>query len=1087
MYVYYPLSDVQDIILDCSGNERNGTPLSFPSIVIDGMGGDTQNTKIPVSSYFSFSGTSTITIPNFVMPNNFTITFWINIANSPASPMYIFRNDTELSIYINSSGLNIAKGSTINTIPIAFGSWTFCSIRQGVANKIVDGVEVASSANVLFIETSAINNTTPTTYTKRTNAGPTATLENTDFTETEFNLNYAGSSSYTGTFIPMSGTAKTFIMLQAFSGIISEFRVWDSLLPEYKIETIQRGSYVYRVTGDLTSGSTEVETQIESVREVNKADGTTLAQNQQTFMHAQSVSTLSTHIEIMKGSLFPLTVFNESFIPTVANISKFSSVGGTLGFETIGGNQIMKNTSNGTSSSVVFTEKCLKENHYYFVRFVGSYHSSDSALIGLQIGSSSDKKAYTGQQPKMDSDFFSHFVFHTGEGEEYLEIIHTYTSSSVSNSLYIKDLLIIEMTENKLFAFLEEIGYPTDENKSFWFFVSTYSNFLYTGNGYENYYREQREITCKAFPTFNTTATNVANIANFNNVSSNALLTDNESLLENLEILYLQLSLYNPTNPYLPMIETMIEQLPIPKQISYQTGVEKYLVLMPNYITTPTFSLYNPDTISFDITGLTEGKTYFVKVCVKNEPETYPEYTITPNNWGNIRNDENIREIYTFNERIQDSIIPVKPIDGLAVLLAVSTITSSGKITISVNYDDMIPNVMKILPVYEVFITELDDLYPITYFVDKTYAANLLFGTETALALQTYISGLPYEERNLAFASMQTFIDAVIINRYSPYFIPINGFYGTNSKPYQAEFYPMSRRKNYTANNIAKNLYNTTPLTITSYGIYARTDFYDFPSNFDSADSLIYISMKLKNNSSFSVNATILARDITGSTIGFYSGDTTGDALENKTLLAGETKVFSLAIHLGWIQPTASKTKIGSITISANASTGEQTPVLLEARDFVICNLTHDGITQWLDDMSFSTDIYKKPNGFIYSSALEKKLLWCDTYLQFEKFVDRKATYSMLNPMYTLKSEEAIHQGFVDTAGATGHTAYINSMTDKQILVSAGLQEDSPITEVDFFPVGWIHRSGNLSGSLSLPVRYGVGLVSGKLTEIKDI
>ncbi len=510
------------------------------------------------------------------------------------------------------------------------------------------------------------------------------------------------------------------------------------------------------------------------------------------------------------------------------------------------------------------------------------------------------------------------------------------------------------------------------------------------------------------------------------------------------------------------------------------------MVLMPNYTTTPTFSLQNPDTVSFDITGLTEGKTYFVKICTKNEPETYPEYTITPNDLENIKNNEDIREIYTFDERIQDSIIPIKPIDGLTVLLAVSTVTSTGKITVSVNYDDMIPNTMKILPIYEVFITELESLHSVTKFIDKSYAANLLFGEETVLALNAYMTGLSSAERNLVYNSIQTFVDAIIINRYLPYFIPVNGFYGTNSKPYQAEFYPASRRKDYTINNIAKYLYDTEPLPISSFGSYARSDFYALPDNFDSADSLIYIAMKLKNNSAFPIGARIIARDETGSTIGTYSGDSGGDAVQEQSLSVGEEKVFSLAIHLGWIQPVANKNKIKSITIQGY-SDGVNTPLLLEASDFVICNLTHDGIAQWLDDMNFSTDVYKKPNGFIYSSAIEKKILWCDKHIKFEDFVDRKKTFSLLNQMYVLKTEEAIHQGFIDAMGTIGHSNYINSMTDKQILIDAGLQSDIPITETDFFPVGWVHRSGNLSGSLSLPVRYGVGLVSGKLTEIKDI
>jgi hypothetical protein len=242
-------------------------------------------------------------------------------------------------IYVVSTTLYIEYNGVYYTIPITLGKWGFFTIRQGEVDvynyNITEPIE--SNKRILHISSSFINDEfSPITYTENTTSGGpdfvgnlpsiydktsllTFGIENiqADFVFARNLLNLTEKDALFSSEI----TGNKFYLLENFVGTVVEFRIWDKLVDDYKKRVIERGSYIFSGEGDLSQNIVNIKARIENIREVDSSkEGVDFNGEKSSFMHAQSVSTLSTHNEFLKGELFSIETKNSSFPTQETNL-----------------------------------------------------------------------------------------------------------------------------------------------------------------------------------------------------------------------------------------------------------------------------------------------------------------------------------------------------------------------------------------------------------------------------------------------------------------------------------------------------------------------------------------------------------------------------------------------------------------------------------------------------------------------------------------------------------------------------------------------------------------------------------------------
>ena len=262
----------------------------------------------------------------------------------------------------------------------------------------------------------------------------------------------------------------------------------------------------------------------------------------------------------------------------------------------------------------------------------------------------------------------------------------------------------------------------------------------------------------------------------------------------------------------------------------------------------------------------------------------------------------------------------------------------------------------------------------------------------------------------------------------------------------------VSRRRNYTIENIATDKFTTekTKTGGTSLILEAITK--------DLADVLLYASIQIKNTDSSSIVVKLVAKS--GTTI---LGDSTPGWTHQETIPANTTKTLSILVKEGWAKGSQVK-NISSIEVisSSNFSYGE----------FILCDLTNNGIEYWLDANNYYTATTSS-----YVNTLEKKSLWCDKFLTFDKFTSDKASYNMVSPYYLTTTEVA---KIGATTDKVGYYDAMDKMTEDDGNTDIILKEDVPNFSL-------FHSFGNSTDPFGTTPLKGVGVFANTIKEIKDI
>jgi len=491
MILYYPLSAKTDLEYDCSGGEtlNNGVRIGFPTGgPFDSLSTNRDKTSVPVASYYTFTGSSRINLEDpIIIPEDFTISFWVRKTNTSTRNEYIFKSSGQvLSIFIDtSSDLNVVYSSTITRkIPIQIGKWTLVVIRKG--NVEISKQSTTETKDVLFIETTTVSgagNFEPFSTVLSSSFGgsgmPEITRLNDDI-KIELNTSMALPSTVSFSTLPTS----TYSMLESFSGNLSEFRIWNKILTTEELNNLARTAFIIKNVG--SGEDVEMEFMAEDIREVENNTG----YNRNDFIHSKSVSALSAHMENIYDDKFDMKISNESFplSDTVKHIPLNSYNTYNSGTNTI------TNISSGNPFDPYSYQEILKQGNKYFVRVTVSVSSSD--CIGISIYSSiSDKK--TQPDPTINTEYTIHTMIEGGENGK-LCISHNYSNHIAGREMMIKEILIIEMTDSGIENLIEEFGISDAADKINWgkiVFKDEFPELLPANN-----YQTEKDVSITLFP-----------------------------------------------------------------------------------------------------------------------------------------------------------------------------------------------------------------------------------------------------------------------------------------------------------------------------------------------------------------------------------------------------------------------------------------------------------------------------------------------------------------------------------------------------------------------------------------------------------
>lgn len=1110
MYLYYPLLNPDDKIYDCSGTEsiiKDASTTNFPTSVTDGLNFNAETTSIPVSSYFVFSGTSKIESDSAItMPSNFTITFWLRKTTINSSQQIIFRAGG-FKIYTLSTNLHVEYNGTSYSIPIMTGKWGFFSIRQGevdVYNYNLTSL-IQSDKRILHITSSFIDNsTTPINYISNSSSGgyDQANIFPTIYDQTTLSLmgisniskpyvfsrnllNIVEKSSLFNSDI----VGNKFFLLEGFSDTLCEFRIWDKLVDDYKTRVIERGSYIFISDGDITQNLTNVKIRIESIREANKIDdGIDYDGNKSIFMHSQSISTLSTHNETLSGVLFPVEVKNESLPPNSLALNQMGISSGQESYifanDPSSTNQYLPITNYFLANTTLSNSAYVQEKNFngipdnlYFAQVAVSVDSSRCSSIEIFSDNSDSNYTVIKESPEQLEDIIIFGIIKmNSNGEFYIK--HNYPSDQqgTAKSLIVKSILLINISENGISDFFDNNGYNSVKSKNlalYLLFREAYKNILYSPTFSE--YINNVNTDIRLFPILKENIYNLADTRSSGlEINANTQLIDNESLYEQLiEEVYPGM----PTWQYLEIPEVFLNNLIIPDSIKAVTKIEKYFLSMPDMAS---FSAgTSSDVYEVYIKGLEPNKEYSVRVVLKNlssVPEMTPAYSIIDNNFSHIKSatiiSENgtdtgisnplVQSGYILNEVIPEEYVANLPIDDIEIISAFVFSDENGIIKFKREYPvELIDDpILKVISLYDISVLDVSDFRKLEKTMDLSEFKEKIFpsSAKDAFIYACNLSGVSQTDIDYYLNGIDNWISSMLFSSITPYLIPTKEYEPANYKEMLVEFYPPSKRKKYTIENLQHAGYYSSERVVSS----GSTILLNYDLNVrDTADKLMYYSYNIKSNTGGPINITLKAIDQIGNVLG----------TQTSTTISTAYTPVSILIREGWNK--TSNNKIKSIVLETNGS--------CSVKYSVECDLTSNDVEDWLSAYNLRTLVYK--DGFVTKvNTNEKKVLWCDKFLNYEFFIPANGfiVYNMLNPSFILKSSEIALQDHMDSMADKVEAYY------QYIALITNGEEDSPIEKEDFFPVAWMHRNGSTQFSSGQRV-HGVGISSGEFLELKDI
>ena len=448
MILYYPISENGNTEYDCSGTEEvnDGGRTNFPSS-FDSLKTRINRTIVPVSVYHTFTGSSTITTNRpFDLPEEFTISFWIKRDTPITRTEYIFRSiDNTFSIFLDTnSRINVSHSSGPSAQKlITLNRWTFITIRQGTVKFS------SQDKKVLFIETTTMPDDldiiSPILSSSLGGTGFPSIIKNVE--NLQLTLNEAMTLPEIAT-LP-NQLPKTYKLLELFSGVLAEFRIWDRILTTEEMGMIKSSPFILD-TGDSSKFS------VEDIREVEAITGYTSTD----FIHSKSVSSLSSHMENILTDSFDMEVYNESYEPILANTSRFIAFGSNNYYDT----GKLVNKSSGNTSLPYVHQEVLEEGKTYFVKATVSVSNNDCIGVGLFTNIS---EKIISSVPTINSDCEACAIL-VGNSNNRVSIYHEYNDFVSNREMTIKEILIVNLTDSGIDNLLEEFGITEVEDKTKW-------------------------------------------------------------------------------------------------------------------------------------------------------------------------------------------------------------------------------------------------------------------------------------------------------------------------------------------------------------------------------------------------------------------------------------------------------------------------------------------------------------------------------------------------------------------------------------------------------------------------------------------